>query len=156
MRSQKWPFGNRAGLAAGVLATTLVLAGGLPAAAQASLVRVDVSPLGRSLEGQVLARCLPQAAASALAGRVNAPVLVRVTAISLSGDDFSVGGRGRTFERGQANDYIEGEAIIGGRRVPMLSVVPVQYYGINAQQAAVRRAEALCTTFASWLPWYLR
>ncbi len=92
-------------------------------------VRIDMSglPAGAVETRQMLGACLAQSIPLAFAGRVNpgarnAPVLiVRPTGVWLappsagSGDDRHGGSR---FEAA-GPDFMEGEAVIGGRRVPL-------------------------------------
>jgi hypothetical protein len=125
-------------------------------------VRIDLSglPQGAAETRRALGACLSQNLPLALAGRVNpsargAPVLiVRPTAVWLSppstasGADRNGGGR---YEA-PSPDTIEGEAIIGGTRVPLFAMSGGEPPSLAAPlQQAQRRTDQLCQAFAYWL-----
>jgi hypothetical protein len=125
-------------------------------------VRLDLSglPPGAGEIRQTLGACLAQNLPLAFAGRVNpgargAPVLiVRPTSVWLSppagmtGDDRHGGSR---FESASP-DFMEGEAVIGGTRVPLLVSGSSETPSLAAPlQQAQRRTNQLCQSFAYWL-----
>jgi hypothetical protein len=146
-------------------AAVLAIASGPASAQGASIfreVRIDLSglPQGAVETRRALGACLAQSLPLALAGRVNpasrgAPVLiVRPTAVWLSppstaaGDDRNGGGR---YEA-PSPDTIEGEAIIGGTRVPLFAMSSAEPPSLAAPlQQAQRRTDQLCQSFAYWL-----
>lgn len=150
-------------LAVGLLAAA-------PAQAEApgrfSRIAIDTRDLmarGAGLEARQLQACLPDALARAFGGRLvpsdrSAPVLtVRIQSVSLAGGAGTGGvGRGSLRESGHDTDYIEGQAIVGGRVYPMLAVHPASN-GIShdAVLNARGRVDDLCRQFAGWLPWKL-
>ena len=180
MRSSRSPSADRRRFGGGLLAA---LALGLrPAGARAEAlpeaearalrlraIVVDVQPLlakglgppTTDLIRQALAAELGQAFADRLApGARGAPTLVvRISAVSLSGG-YAGGGGGR-FGRdgGGGTDYLEGAGLLvaapGGApfaRYPMLSAVPSSSGGAWYDPASERRrVAALCSHYAGWL-----
>ncbi len=151
--------------ASGVAVTAALLCAASPTHAQDRSVfrevRVDLSglPPGAAETRRLMGACLAQNLPIAFAGRVNpaqrgAPVLVvRPTSVwlapppSSSGDDH----RGSRLESG-SSDYMEGEALVGGRRVPLSvagGAAPVS--PVAALNQAILRTDQLCQSFAYWL-----
>jgi hypothetical protein len=126
-------------------------------------VRLDMSglPTGAVETRRALGACLSQNLPLAFAGRVNpgargAPVLVvRPTSIWLSppsaGTGSDLGGGSSRFDAASP-DSMEGEAIIGGVRVPLLVTSGGETPSLAAPlQQANRRTNQLCQSFAYWL-----
>ncbi|MGL4243164.1 MAG: hypothetical protein ACRCTI_18780 [Beijerinckiaceae bacterium] len=124
-------------------------------------VRVDLSglPPGAAETRRAIGVCLSQNLPVALAGRLNpaargAPVLVvRPTNVWLappatpSGDE-QFGGRPEL----SSPDSMEGEAIVGGTRIPLrVSGGFASSSPIAALQVAYQRTDTLCQNFAYWL-----
>ena len=141
-----------AGLAAGAAEAQGVYSG----------IRIDMSaiPNGAFQTKQQLQACLQRSLPEALAGRVNpgargAPVLVvrPLTVWLASGaatdirDDFGGTGMGTT-----SLDSLEGEAIVGGARVPVTVSANPDFgtQGLPEYNARLR-TEALCRNFAYWV-----
>jgi hypothetical protein len=150
----------RAALAAAALALTSAVASAQGASVFRE-VRIDLSglPPGAADTRRQIGACLSQNLPLAFAGRVNAgargaPVLVvRPTSVWLappvppSGDDRA-GGRMEM----SSPDAMEGEAIVGGARIPLLvsgQSAPPNPGAPLAQ--ALRRTDSLCQSFAYWL-----
>jgi hypothetical protein len=130
-----------------------------------SSVVADVSAL-RSREVGPMADLLQQVLTAELrkefAGRLGGPaprLLVRITGVSLNAYAGSGSGGGRWgLGSGTNNDYLEGEALVVGRRgeilarYPQLSAVPASsggaWYLPDSEQ---RRVVALAQHFAGWL-----
>ena len=149
-----------------VLLTGLVAAFALPASAQEavqgfSAVAVDVEPLrakGLGSYADAVGTALRAELADAFRDRIRpgGPRLsVVVTGVSLQA---YAGGEGRYFRGGAPSDYLEGEALVLGRRGevlarhPQLSALPASsggawYLPDNEQ----RRLAALCRHYAGWL-----
>ena len=149
-------------------AVLVALAAGLalPASAQEpaqafSAVSVDVRPLrakGLGAYADAVGAALQAELATAFRDRIRpgAPRLsVVVTGISMQA---YAGGEGRFVRGGAPNDYLEGEALVIGRRGevlarhPQLSALPASsggawYLPDNEQ----RRLAALCGHYAGWL-----
>jgi hypothetical protein len=156
-------------LAGAVLVIATLLATGLAQAqspGRFSRIMIDTRDLaarGAGLEARQLQACLPDALARAFAGRIvpgdrSAPVLtVRIQAVSLAGGAGTGGvGRGSLRESGHDTDYIEGDAIVGGRVYSMLAVHPASNgIAYDAMVNARHRVDDLCRQFAGWLPWKL-
>jgi hypothetical protein len=147
-------------------AAALLLATGTASAQGATVfreVRLDLSglPAGASEARRELGACLSQSLPLAFAGRVKpgvrgAPVLVvRPTSVWLappssgSGNDF--GGSSSHFEA-VSPDSMEGEAIIGGNRIPLMVTTGAETPSLGAAlQQANRRTTRLCQSFTYWL-----
>lgn len=148
---------------AALFASAALLTSG--AAAQApsvfSAVRIDMSaiPNGAFETKQQLQACLQRQLPAALAGRVSpgargAPVLVvRPLTVWLGNsaateirDEFGAG-TGTT-----SLDSLEGEAIVGGQRVPVTVSASPDFgtQGLPEYNARVR-TETLCQSFAYWI-----
>jgi hypothetical protein len=125
-------------------------------------VKLDLSglPAGAVETRRQLGACLAQSLPIAFAGRVNpsarnAPVLVvRPTSVwlappaTMSGDDRTGGGRMEVA----GPDFMEGEAVIGGTRIPLSVSGAGEYPSLAAPlQQAERRTNQLCQSFAYWL-----
>jgi hypothetical protein len=147
-------------------ATALLLASGAASAQGAGVfreVRLDMSglPTGAVETRRVLGACLAQNLPLAFAGRVNpgargAPVLiVRPTGVWLSppsgGSGSDLGGGSSRFDA-MSPDSMEGEAIIGATRVPLLVTTGAETPSLAAPlQQANRRTTQLCQAFVHWL-----
>jgi hypothetical protein len=145
-------------------AAALALSAGAAAAQGAPVfreVKVDLSglPAGAAETRRQIGVCLTQNLPLAFAGRVNpaarsAPVLiVRPTSVWLSppappsGDERFGGSLQNT-----SPDFMEGEAVVGGARVPInVSGSGGSPSPIAAGQVAFYRTEQLCQSFAYWL-----
>lgn len=126
-------------------------------------LRLDLSglPAGAVETRRTLGACLAQSLPLAFSGRLNpaarnAPVLiVRPTSVWLSAPSFGAGndfGGGGGLMEGTSPDSMEGEAIIGGRRVPLLVTTGSEAPSLGAPlQQANRRTDRLCQSFAYWL-----
>ncbi len=158
MKSRISRFAEAAGLAAAV-----VLLSGAGAQAQGvfSGVRIDMSaiPNGAFQTKELLQACLQRHLPLALGGRVSpgargAPVLVvRPLTVWLGNaaateirEEFG-GGAGTT-----SLDSLEGEAIVGGQRVPVTVSASPDFgtQGLPEYNARVR-TETLCQNFAYWV-----
>jgi hypothetical protein len=126
-------------------------------------VKLDMSglPTGAAETRRALGVCLAQNLPLAFAGRVNpgargAPVLVvRPTSVWLSpptsGGANDIRGGGGQFENFSL-DSMDGEAIIGGTRVPLTVTTGAEPPSLAAPlQQAARRTNQLCQSFAYWL-----
>jgi predicted NBD/HSP70 family sugar kinase len=149
----KFEIRRRAGFAAFVLMSTIVLSGTLAQPrAPFGGVRVDVASL-RAAAGDPTARWvaeeLPRALAEALAsvGRAGAPVRARIDSVILGP---SSGGQGPL---GASPDQILGEVIVGGVARPLRA--STSYYPMAVDQALVEqsnhdRVSQLVQAFAYW------
>jgi hypothetical protein len=149
-----------------IAAAALLLTAGAASAQGGAVfreVRLDLSglPTGAAETRRTLGACLAQNLPLAFAGRVNpgargAPVLiVRPTSVWLAppssgtGNDLH-GGNGRTDF--VSPDSMEGEAIIGSTRVPLMVTTGAEPPSLAAPlQQASRRTTQLCQSFAYWL-----
>ena len=127
-----------------------------------SAVAVDVGPLrarGFGPFAEVVRRTLQDELAQAFADRIapGAPrLVVRVTALS---QNPYVGGENRLgVGEAIANDYLEGEAMVLGRRgevlsrLPQLSVLPANSGGAwYDPESEGRRVAAIARHYAGWL-----
>ena len=147
-------------------AVLLAGASGLPVLAQSApstfgAVSVDVSPLREKGLGSYADRVgvvLQREMAVAFADRVrpgSPRLVVRIDAISMR--DY-VGGDSRQFGSGAPNDYLEGEALVLGRRgeillrVPQLSALPASSGGAwYDPDSGDRRVAAIARHYAGWL-----
>jgi hypothetical protein len=125
-------------------------------------VRLDMSglPPGAVETRRALGACLAQSLPVAFAGRVNpgargAPVLVvRPTSVWLAPATTGVVGSGWRGDRMEAGspDTMEGEAVIGGARVPLMVAAGPEAPSLAAPlQQAYRRTDQLCQSFVYWL-----
>lgn len=159
MKSRISPFAKA--LAAAVVAVGALAPTGAQAQNVYSGLRIDMSaiPNGAFQTKQQLQACLQRNLPAALGGRVDpgargAPVLVvRPLTVWLGNaaatdirDDFG-GGIGTT-----SLDSLEGEAIVGGARIPVTVSANPDFgtQGLPEYNARVR-TEALCRTFAYWV-----
>ena len=124
-------------------------------------IQIDMSgvPGGAAETRQNLQACLSVKLPEAFAGRINpgarnAPVLtVRPTTVWLANaaatnirDAFSSG------EGVTSLDSLEGEAIVGGQRIPLIVSANPDFGAIGALGYASRvRTDVLCNSFAYWL-----
>lgn len=156
---------NRRGLISGIAAVACGL-GPEPLAQAAPTtfgsVAVDVGPLRALGLGAyadkvraALEAALKQTFADRL-GRGGARLVVRVDAISLRA--YAGGGGSRWGGSGMQSDYLEGEALVLGRRGevllrhPQLSAVPSSSGGAwYLPESEARRLGALADHFAGWL-----
>jgi hypothetical protein len=118
-------------------------------------IRVDISsmPPGAGFARNQMQACLSRYVPAAFAGRINpsarnAPVIVvrpfRLTLTENSTNDDSGGGGG--------SDTMEGEAIVGGTRIPLVVNGSGQASSPAFAEAVARqRMDALCSSFAYWL-----
>jgi hypothetical protein len=146
---------------AAIFASAAFLAGAQLAEAQQAQtfrsVRVDVSGLpagagfAREQFGQCLTRALSQNFAPRINSRAGQTLVVRPLTVYLA-PQTADGGR-RFGGSGGASDWISGEAIIGGTRVPIDVSVPADGFGSMSMPLtnAYRRTESLCNSFAYWL-----
>jgi hypothetical protein len=148
------------------LAAALVLCSGAASAQGVTVfreVKLDLSglPVGAVETRRALGACLSQNLPLAFAGRVNpaargAPVLVvRPTSVWLSppgnNSGSDLGGNSSRFEVASP-DSMEGEAIIGSTRVPLMVTTGAETPSLAAPlQQANRRTTQLCQSFAYWL-----
>jgi hypothetical protein len=151
-------------------AVAIVFAGLGPSVAEAQQtvfrqVRIDVSaiPAGAAFARRDLSNCLSRFIPQSFAGRIvpsalNAPVLVvRPTAVFLGpqtgGGWNGAGGGGGLFTNGMwNNDTMTGEALFGGKRVPLTVNAPPGFGGAALPEYDARlRTQQLCQNFAYWL-----
>ena len=127
-------------------------------------VRVDVGPLlarGAGPQAQVLRDDLTAALRQSFLDRIGATgptLVVRVHALSLSAYAGSLGGRGSFGGGGTQSDYLDGEALLVGRRGevlarhPQLSALPASSGGAWYDPASERRrVAAIADHYAAWL-----
>jgi hypothetical protein len=156
---------HSADIARGALAAAALALSAAAASAQGPgvfrEVRVDLSglPPGAAETRRHLGACLSRSVPVALAGRINpgargAPVLVvRPTSVWLApplppSGESGFGGRPEL----SSPDFMEGEAIVGGARVPLsVSGGSASQSPIAAEQQAFWRTDQLCQSFAYWL-----
>ena len=128
-----------------------------------SAVRVDVRPLfaeGGGLQAEALRADLTEALQRSFADRLNArgpSLVVRITGLTLTAYVGSQGGR-HGFGGGGQSDYLDGEALLVGRRGeilarhPQLSALPASsggaWYDPDSER---RRLNALAEHYAQWL-----
>jgi hypothetical protein len=150
-----------AALAAFAAVALLATAGESRAQSTFRAIQIDMSgvPGGAFETRRNLQACLAVKLPEAFAGRINpgarnAPVLtVRPTTVWLANaaatnirDAFS-SGEGTT-----SLDSLEGEAIVGGQRVPLIVSANPDFGAIGALGYASRvRTDVLCNSFAYWL-----
>jgi hypothetical protein len=152
---------SKAKLSAVLAAVAALAAFSVAPAAQAQnpsvfkAIRIDVSalPPGAGFARNQMQACLSRYVPAAFAGRINpnagnAPVmLVRpftVTLVENSTNDDSGGGGG--------SDTMEGEAIVGKVRIPLIvSGLGQSSSPAFAEAVARQRMDALCSSFAYWL-----
>lgn len=140
----------------------LTLAGGARAETFSG-IRVDVGPLiaqGNGLQAEALRADLLAALRQSFADRLgrDGPLLVvRIRSISINPYAGSQGGRGG-FGGGTSSDYLDGEALVVGRRGeilrrhPQLSTTPSSSGGAWYDQASERRrVAAIAEHYAGWL-----
>jgi hypothetical protein len=148
-------------LAAFAAAALLAATGESRAQATFRAIQIDMSgvPGGAVETRRNLQACLAVKLPEAFAGRINpgarnAPVLtVRPTTVWLANaaatnirDAFS-SGEGTT-----SLDSLEGEAVVGGQRVPLIVSANPDFGAIGALGYASRvRTDVLCNSFAYWL-----
>jgi hypothetical protein len=148
-------------LAAFAAVALLAATGESRAQATFRAIQIDMSgvPGGAAETRSNLQACLAVKLPEAFAGRINpgarnAPVLtVRPTTVWLANaaatnirDAFS-SGEGTT-----SLDSLEGEAIVGGQRVPLIVSANPDFGAIGALGYASRvRTDVLCSSFAYWL-----
>lgn len=125
-------------------------------------VRVDVRPLlakGGGLPAEALAADLTAALRKSFAGRIGGrgPALV-VVVTGLSLRDYVGGGSGRFGLGGMQNDYMEGDALLVGRRGEVigrhhqLTATPASYGGAWYDPANEdRRVAVIADIYAQWL-----
>jgi hypothetical protein len=147
-----------AALSAGVLTPVAAQAQG-PGVFRAVTLDMSGIPPGAFETRRDLQACLSRALPQAFAGRVNpgarnAPVLVvRPSTVFLANaaattirDEFSSGSGTVSL------DSLEGEAIVGGQRVPVIVSANPDFGAIGALGYASRvRTETLCQNFAYWV-----
>jgi hypothetical protein len=150
-----------AALAAFAAVTLLAATGESRAQATFRAIQIDMSgvPGGAAETRSNLQACLAVKLPEAFAGRINpgarnAPVLtVRPTTVWLANaaatnirDAFS-SGEGTT-----SLDSLEGEAIVGGQRIPLIVSANPDFGAVGALGYASRvRTDVLCSSFAYWL-----
>lgn len=150
-----------AALAAFAVGTLLAATGESRAQGTFRAIQIDMSgvPGGAVETRRNLQACLAVKLPEAFAGRINpgarnAPVLtVRPTTVWLANaaatnirDAFS-SGEGTT-----SLDSLEGEAIVGGQRIPLIVSANPDFGAIGALGYAARvRTDVLCNSFAYWL-----
>lgn len=161
---------RRAVLAAGAV---LALAGGIgtgPAWAEGvsqrnfSGIRVDVQALisrGGGAQALVLRDDLTAALRAEFADRIGSggpALVVRITGLSINPYAGGEGGRGRFGGGGGQSDYLDGEALLVGRRGeilarhPQLSALPASSGGAwYDPESERRRVAALAQHYAAWL-----
>ncbi|MGL4637544.1 MAG: hypothetical protein ACRCWF_16290 [Beijerinckiaceae bacterium] len=118
-------------------------------------IRIDVSgmPPGAGFARNQMQACLSRAVPAAMAGRINAGarnaqlLVVRPFTLTLADSNTNDESGG-----GGASDMMEGEAIIGNVRVPLLVTGASQASSPAFAEAVARqRMDALCNSFAYWL-----
>lgn len=128
-----------------------------------STVRVDVRPLlaeGGGLPAEALRSDLTEALQRSFADRLNGrgpSLVVRITGLTLAAYAGSQGDR-HGFGGGSQSDYLDGEALLVGRRGeilarhPQLSALPASsggaWYDPDSER---RRLTALAEHYAQWL-----
>jgi hypothetical protein len=165
MKLQHWSFAKRLKIAAvcvGLLALNGVSS---PVVAQNASVfkgiRIDMSglPTGAVETRRDLQTCLARALPQAFSGRIDPSkstvsiLIVRPTGVWLGtststslNDEFS------RNEGGGSMDSMEGEAIAGTRRVPLMVSASSDFGNSGAAEANARlRTNTLCSNFALWL-----
>jgi hypothetical protein len=146
-------------------AVSLIIVGTISAQAQTPTVyrgiRVDMSgiPEGARQTRDDLQVCLSLGLPRAFAGRINASaqgaqiLVVRPTAIWLA--PMGVGPTSDDFGGSDSNtgfDSMDGEAIIGNRRIPLtVSAGAPSNSAVMSVDAARMRAISLCNNFVGWL-----
>lgn len=165
MKLQHWSFAKILRFGAACIGFVALNLSSLPAVAQTGSVfkgiRIDVSglPVGAVETRRDLQTCLARALPQAFAGRIDPAngkagiLVVRPTSVWLGtsaglslSDDF-----GRS-DGGGSTDSMEGEAIIGSQRVPLMVSASSDFGGISAPEYNARlRTNTLCSNFAVWL-----
>ena len=152
------PFGLA--LLAGLMGTAK--ADDCPATTVFSDIRVDVRPLlakGGGLPAEALAADLTAALRKSFAGRIGGRgpgLVVVITGLSLR--DYVGNGGGRFGLGGMQNDYLEGDALLVGRRGDVLgrhhqlTATPSSYGGAWYDPAnESRRVAVIADIYAQWL-----
>ncbi|GJE36325.1 hypothetical protein QO016_003997 [Methylobacterium persicinum] len=152
------PFGLA--LLAGLMGTAK--ADDFPATTVFSDIRVDVRPLlakGGGLPAEALAADLTAALRKSFAGRIGGRgpgLVVVITGLSLR--DYVGNGGGRFGLGGMQNDYLEGDALLVGRRGDVLgrhhqlTATPSSYGGAWYDPAnESRRVAVIADIYAQWL-----
>jgi hypothetical protein len=124
-------------------------------------VQIDMSgiPTGAAETRRQLQVCLAQAVPAALGGRVQpgargAPVLiVRPTSVWLTSPSPSTMSDDNGSGPGSsATDVLEGEAIIGNRRIPVSAAANGDFGATSWTENGARlRTDQLCNNFALWV-----
>ena len=133
-----------------------------PGFGHVSSVRVDIGPLlaqGAGLQAEALRGDLTAALQKSLADRIGGTgpsLVVRISGLSMRPYAGSEGGR--FYGGGTQNDYLEGEALLVGRkgevlaRHPQLSALPSSYGGAwYDPESERRRVGAIAEHYAEWL-----
>ncbi|MGL5138874.1 MAG: hypothetical protein ACRC7G_14025 [Beijerinckiaceae bacterium] len=133
-----------------------------PAVAQTpavfSALRIDVSslPAGAVFARRQLESCLQKYVTDAFAGRIvprsgAAALVVRPLFLDLSTNASSQSGGGGS-DNDWSPDYLQGEAVTGGKRVPLLvSGGGGGSSAVYPEADVARRTDELCRSFAYWL-----
>jgi hypothetical protein len=158
-------FASANSLAAALLLGIAALAPSNLAWAQAPAVfrsvNIDMSgiPSGAVETRRQLQACLTRAVPAALGGRVQvgaraAPVLtVRPTSVWLTNQGTaSISDDYNTKQGSSGADVLEGEAVIGNRRIPVSAAANGDFGATSWTEYGARlRTEQLCQNFAHWL-----
>jgi hypothetical protein len=147
-------------------ATMLCLAATAPAAlaqspAVFSGVKIDMSaiPAGAAETRRQLQACLTRAVPAALGARVQpgargaAVLIVRPTSLWLANQSTaSISDDYNAKQGSTGTDMLEGEAIIGGQRIPVAAAANGDFGATSwTEYGASLRTEQLCNNFALWL-----
>jgi hypothetical protein len=165
MKLQLWCFAKLSQLSIACIGLLAIIAFSYPVAAQSPAVfkgiRIDVSgmPVGAVEARRDIQSCLARALPQAFAGRIepgsrSAPVLT-VRPISIWLGSSSTSAINEEFSRsdnGNSIDSMEGEALAGNLRVPLMVSANSDFGSIGApEQNARLRTNTLCSNFALWL-----
>ena len=145
-------------LAAFAIAALLAATGESRAQASFRAIQIDMSgvPGGAAETRRNLQACLAVKLPEAFAGRINpgarnAPVLtVRPTTVWLA--NASATSIRNDFQSGEGTtslDSLEGEAIVGGQRIPLIVSANPDFGALG--YASRVRTDVLCNSFAYWL-----